>query len=166
MSSIPLTPLHTSVLRPAREDENHADEEARMLPNGDGRRVRDIETTTGSSSWKTELHNLLEHPQSSPSAFLVHIATTSLIVFSAAVTVLETIPALHSREGRVWFGIETALVSDCSLSAGALIGSSCRSRFSLSSTLRAFYHGAHLCPAFGAGSAVHRFSLHILCLIR
>lgn len=53
---------------------------------------------------------------------MVHVVSTSLIVFSAAITILETLPALHSHSysrgggegfdpGRVWFGIETALVA-------------------------------------------------------
>ncbi|KAF8988556.1 hypothetical protein BDQ17DRAFT_1314624 [Cyathus striatus] len=61
--------------------------------------------------WKRELHALLEHPTSSPSAFLVHMLTTSLIVTSAMVTVLETVPAFHSISTRVWFGWETSLVA-------------------------------------------------------
>lgn len=61
--------------------------------------------------WKRDLYLLLEHPTSSPSAFLIHVATTSLIIISAAVTVLETIPSSHSVSGSVWFGLETSLVA-------------------------------------------------------
>ena len=61
--------------------------------------------------WKRELYLLLEHPTSSQAAFLVHVATTSLIVVSAAVTVLETIPSSHYISGSVWFGLETSLVA-------------------------------------------------------
>lgn len=53
---------------------------------------------------------LLERPTSSSSAFLVHFASTSLIVFSAIVTILETVPSFHSISPRVWFGVETSLV--------------------------------------------------------
>lgn len=53
---------------------------------------------------------LLEQPTSSSSAFLVHLASTSLIVFSAIVTILETVPSFHSISPRVWFGVETSLV--------------------------------------------------------
>lgn len=60
--------------------------------------------------WKRALHALLEHPNSSPSAFLIHITTTFLILLSAVVTILETIPAFHSTSASVWFGIETSLV--------------------------------------------------------
>ncbi|EKM51766.1 uncharacterized protein PHACADRAFT_150437 [Phanerochaete carnosa HHB-10118-sp] len=60
--------------------------------------------------WKRELYLLLEHPTSSPSAFVVHFAATSLIVVSAAVTVLETIPSSHAISGNIWFGLETTLV--------------------------------------------------------
>ncbi|KAF8644375.1 hypothetical protein AX16_008500 [Volvariella volvacea WC 439] len=60
--------------------------------------------------WRKSLFLLLERPTSSPQAFLTHVFITFLIVFSALVTVLETVPAFHSIEGRVWFGVETALV--------------------------------------------------------
>jgi hypothetical protein len=53
---------------------------------------------------------LLESPTSSSSAFLVHFASTSLIIFSAIVTILETVPSFHSISPRVWFGLETSLV--------------------------------------------------------
>ncbi|EGN93868.1 hypothetical protein SERLA73DRAFT_188986 [Serpula lacrymans var. lacrymans S7.3] len=61
--------------------------------------------------WKRSLYELLELPTSSPSAFLVHVASTFLIVFSALVTVLETVPSFHSISPRVWFGFETSLVA-------------------------------------------------------
>ncbi|KAG8214300.1 voltage-gated potassium channel [Butyriboletus roseoflavus] len=54
--------------------------------------------------------DLLERPTSSSSAFLVHFASTSLIIFSAIVTILETVPGFHSISPRVWFGVETSLV--------------------------------------------------------
>ncbi|KAI8994245.1 voltage-gated potassium channel [Trametes punicea] len=63
-----------------------------------------------SPSWQKELYMLLEQPTSSRSAFLIHIFTTSLIVISAVVTVLETVPAFHSIPGGFWFGLETSLV--------------------------------------------------------
>ena len=61
--------------------------------------------------WKRELYLLLERPTSSPGAFLIHVVTTSLIVISALVTILETIPSSHSISGSVWFGLETSLVA-------------------------------------------------------
>ncbi|KAF7795322.1 hypothetical protein EIP86_006478 [Pleurotus ostreatoroseus] len=61
--------------------------------------------------WKRELYMLLEQPTSSPAAFLVHFATTALIVMSALVTILETIPSAHAISGSVWFGLETSLVA-------------------------------------------------------
>lgn len=61
--------------------------------------------------WKRNLFALLERPTSSPSAFLVYAMTTGLIIVSALITVLETVPAFHSISNRVWFGIETSLVA-------------------------------------------------------
>lgn len=83
------------------------------------RDVEDVFPTTPSfdeppdpitSPWKRALFDLLESPTSSSSAFLVHFASTSLIVFSAIVTILETVPSFHSISPRVWFGLETSLV--------------------------------------------------------
>lgn len=83
------------------------------------RDVEDVFPTTPSfdqppdpitSPWKRALFDLLESPTSSSSAFLVHFASTSLIVFSAVVTILETVPSFHSISPRVWFGLETSLV--------------------------------------------------------
>lgn len=62
-------------------------------------------------AWKLRLHKLMEVPNSSPAAFVIHLATTFLIIFSALVTILETLPMFHSRGDRVWFGIETSLVA-------------------------------------------------------
>ncbi|KAA1470666.1 voltage-gated potassium channel [Dentipellis sp. KUC8613] len=62
-------------------------------------------------AWKRELHLLLEHPTSSPSAFLFHVCITTLILVSALVTTLETVPAFHAISGSVWFGLETSMVA-------------------------------------------------------
>ncbi|KAF8628767.1 hypothetical protein AX15_003739 [Amanita polypyramis BW_CC] len=62
-------------------------------------------------AWKRNLNSLLEHPTSSPSAFVTHMFITFLILLSALVTVLETVPAFHSIPTRVWFGLETSLVA-------------------------------------------------------
>ncbi|KAJ7343134.1 hypothetical protein DFH08DRAFT_871830 [Mycena albidolilacea] len=64
-----------------------------------------------SPEWRRNLFALLEQPASSDSAFLVHIAVTTLVVLSAIVTVLETVPAFHSIRTSVWFGLETSLVA-------------------------------------------------------
>lgn len=61
--------------------------------------------------WRLYLYNLLERPNSSPAAVLVHVLITVLIVFSALITILETVPAFHSLPGGMWFGIETSLVA-------------------------------------------------------
>ncbi|KAL5476381.1 hypothetical protein ACEPAI_3481 [Sanghuangporus weigelae] len=60
--------------------------------------------------WKRFLHELLEYPSASSASFLVHILTTSLILFSALVTVCETIPTFRATSPSIWFGIESSLV--------------------------------------------------------
>ncbi len=63
-------------------------------------------------AWRRHLYNLLERPNSSAAAVLVHVVVTALIVFSALITILETVPgALRSLPGGVWFGLETGLVA-------------------------------------------------------
>ncbi|KAJ4485862.1 hypothetical protein J3R30DRAFT_3697285 [Lentinula aciculospora] len=61
--------------------------------------------------WKRDLYALLEQPNSSVGAFLVHFLMTFFILVSAVVTVLETVPAFHSINPQIWFGIETTLVA-------------------------------------------------------
>ncbi|KAG9048633.1 hypothetical protein FS837_012342 [Tulasnella sp. UAMH 9824] len=60
--------------------------------------------------WKRTLFRLFESPTSSSSAFVIHVTSTGLIVFSAFITILETLPAFHATPSYVWFGIETSLV--------------------------------------------------------
>ena len=68
-------------------------------------------TTTIEPAWRLHLYNLLERPNSSAAAVLVHVLVTGLIAFSALVTILETVPAFHSLPGGMWFGLETSLVA-------------------------------------------------------
>jgi len=56
------------------------------------------------------LYELLEDPTSSNGAFIIHVFTTSLIIMSAVITILETLPPFHRTPSKVWFGLETALV--------------------------------------------------------
>ncbi|KAG8897909.1 hypothetical protein FRB99_007799, partial [Tulasnella sp. 403] len=60
--------------------------------------------------WKRSLFRLFESPTSSPPAFVVHIVSTGLIVVSAFITILETLPIFHSTSPNVWFGLETSIV--------------------------------------------------------
>lgn len=68
-------------------------------------------TTTIEPAWRLHLYNLLERPNSSAAAVLVHVLVTGLIAFSALVTILETVPLFHSLPGGIWFGLETSLVA-------------------------------------------------------
>ena len=114
-SSVPLsrvgTPSSHTRIASARSSPHHDPPESPGLPHvisfeNVEEVARDIRPR-----WKRDLYMLLERPTSSPGAFLIHIGTTSLIVISAMVTVLETIPSSHSISGSVWFGLETSLVA-------------------------------------------------------
>lgn len=75
------------------------------------RRTRSPLAETIEPAWRLQLYNLLERPNSSAAAVLVHVLVTALIVFSALVTILETVPVFHSLPGGIWFGLETSLVA-------------------------------------------------------
>ena len=114
-------------------DDDEGDDEADEEPNGDvdeevglnqqprrrqhrrrRRHAPSITTPTTTNiepEWRLHLYNLLERPNSSAAAVLVHVLVTGLIAFSALVTILETVPAFHSLPGGIWFGLETSLVA-------------------------------------------------------
>ncbi|KDR71234.1 hypothetical protein GALMADRAFT_254051 [Galerina marginata CBS 339.88] len=78
---------------------------------GEGEHGEHSEADAIRPPWKRELYQLLEQPTSSRAAFMMHMCMTLLIVFSAFVTVLETVPDVHSISSRVWFGVETSVVA-------------------------------------------------------
>ncbi|KZT51867.1 voltage-gated potassium channel [Calocera cornea HHB12733] len=61
--------------------------------------------------WRKQLFDIMEQPSTSSSAFLVHFLSNSLIIISASLTVLETLPVFHRTPTSVWFGLETGLVT-------------------------------------------------------
>ncbi|CAO3655711.1 unnamed protein product [Mucor hiemalis] len=66
--------------------------------------------------FKRKLYLLMEDPASSSAAFWVNVVISGFIVFSAIMTTVETIPAFRSAESnRVWFNLETIMVSIFSL---------------------------------------------------
>ncbi|KAG2205792.1 hypothetical protein INT47_003975 [Mucor saturninus] len=65
---------------------------------------------------KRQLYLLMEDPSSSRAAFWANVVVSVLIVFSATMTTVETIPAFRSAESnKVWFHLETVMVSIFSL---------------------------------------------------
>ncbi len=76
-----------------------------------GRAPTRTTTTIITPAWRRRLYNLLERPNSSAAAVMVHVLVTALIVFSALITILETVPTFHSFPGGIWFGLETSLVA-------------------------------------------------------
>ncbi|KAJ7581028.1 hypothetical protein C8J56DRAFT_1029396 [Mycena floridula] len=101
---IPLTRL-----RPSRilvDDEATDELFEQPLQSSDEQTLAAIQTP-----YKRDLFALLEQPTTSSGAFIIHILMTALILFSALVTILETVPAFHSMPTQVWFGVETSLVA-------------------------------------------------------
>ncbi|KAH7097555.1 voltage-gated potassium channel [Auriculariales sp. MPI-PUGE-AT-0066] len=104
MAGIALEPLRPSAINTSSSS---------VLDDGDIELegVANFRRPAAGQPWQHTLHRLLEAPNSSPSAFVIHLAMTALIVFSAIITTLETLPMFHARGERVWFGIETSVVA-------------------------------------------------------
>ncbi|KAG2234195.1 hypothetical protein INT48_005995 [Thamnidium elegans] len=67
-------------------------------------------------SLKRKLYLLMENPSSSNAAFWVNVVVSVLIVFSAIMITVETIPAFRSAESnKVWFNMEIVMVAIFSL---------------------------------------------------
>ncbi|KAJ2081886.1 hypothetical protein H4R24_001982 [Coemansia sp. RSA 988] len=63
------------------------------------------------TAWKRRLFLLFEDPASSPSAFVINVIVTFMIIFSAVLTTVETIPALRKNREQLWLGFEVAIVA-------------------------------------------------------
>ncbi|KAJ2114689.1 hypothetical protein IW146_002890 [Coemansia sp. RSA 922] len=63
------------------------------------------------SKWKRELFLLFEDPSSSPSAFIINVFVTFMIIFSAILTTVETIPQLRKGNSHMWFALELVIVA-------------------------------------------------------
>lgn len=75
-----------------------------------------VEAQNITHKFKRKLYLLMEDPASSSAAFWVNVLISGLIVFSAIMTTIETIPAFRSAESnKVWFKLETIMVSIFSL---------------------------------------------------
>ncbi|ORX72431.1 voltage-gated potassium channel, partial [Linderina pennispora] len=72
---------------------------------------RDQEAQQIRSAWKRELFLLFEDPSSSPSAFVINVFVTFMIILSAVLTTIETIPSLRKGNSQMWFGFETGIVA-------------------------------------------------------
>ncbi|KAJ1958667.1 hypothetical protein EC988_000168 [Linderina pennispora] len=72
---------------------------------------RDQEARQIRSAWKRELFLLFEDPSSSPSAFVINVFVTFMIILSAVLTTIETIPSLRKGNSQMWFGFETGIVA-------------------------------------------------------
>ena len=105
-SSIPLTRLRNTT--PTHNEIQEVDE---IFHNLNASVIFDAPATVSGPRWKQDLHALLEKPTSSSSAFVMHVFITSLIIISALVTVLETVPTFRKISNAVWFGFETTLVA-------------------------------------------------------
>ncbi|KAJ1720155.1 hypothetical protein LPJ53_005177 [Coemansia erecta] len=63
------------------------------------------------SKWKRELFLLFEDPSSSPAAFVINVFVTFMIIFSAVLTTIETIPALRKGNSQMWMALELIIVA-------------------------------------------------------
>jgi potassium voltage-gated channel Shal-related subfamily D protein 2 len=105
------SPIPLSRLRGAAPTSDEIHEVDEIFHNLNASVTFEAPDTVSGPRWKQDLHALLEQPTSSPSAFVMHVFITSLIIISALVTVLETVPTFRKISNAVWFGFETTLVA-------------------------------------------------------
>ncbi|RKP27379.1 hypothetical protein SYNPS1DRAFT_21076 [Syncephalis pseudoplumigaleata] len=61
--------------------------------------------------WKRRFYLLMEDPSSSGAAFFVSVFVVCMIVVSAVIATIETIPQFRAGETPIWFALETAVVA-------------------------------------------------------
>ncbi|KAJ1915763.1 hypothetical protein H4219_004144 [Mycoemilia scoparia] len=71
---------------------------------------REQEANSIRSEWKRELFLLFEDPSSSRRAFWVNIFVTIMIIFSAVLSTIETIPSMREGHPHLWFNLEALVV--------------------------------------------------------
>ncbi|KAI8050273.1 hypothetical protein BDF22DRAFT_696383 [Syncephalis plumigaleata] len=71
--------------------------------------------------WKRQFYLLMEDPSSSGAAFFVSVFVVCMIVVSAVIATIETIPKFRSGETPIWFAIETAVVALLAIEAALRI---------------------------------------------
>lgn len=118
-SARPTLPYKTSQRRPEDEDIADDPEETATLvldhlvsPSSPTSRVPRIRRRQRRrpQGLREILYSLLERPNSSQAAFTIHLLVNALILLSALLTVLETLPLFHHVSSAVWFGLETTIV--------------------------------------------------------
>ncbi|KAJ2358378.1 hypothetical protein IWW50_001095 [Coemansia erecta] len=62
------------------------------------------------SKWKRELFLLFEDPSSGPSAFIMNVFVTFMIIFSAVLTTVETMPSLRKGNTHMWLAFELVIM--------------------------------------------------------
>ncbi|KAI9591167.1 hypothetical protein BDF19DRAFT_499541 [Syncephalis fuscata] len=60
--------------------------------------------------WKRRFYLLMEDPSSSGAAFFISVFVVCMIIMSAIIATVETIPKFRSGETPIWFALETAVV--------------------------------------------------------
>ena len=118
-SARPTSPYKTSQRRPEDEDIADDPEETATLvldhlvspssPTSRAPRIRRRQRRRP-QGLREILYSLLERPNSSQAAFTIHLLVNALIILSALLTVLETLPLFHHVSSAVWFGLETTIV--------------------------------------------------------
>ncbi|KAJ2777252.1 hypothetical protein H4R18_005249 [Coemansia javaensis] len=62
------------------------------------------------SEWRRRLFLLFEDPSSSRAAFVLNLLVTLMIILSAALTTIETIPSLRKGHAALWLAFELTIV--------------------------------------------------------
>ncbi|KAJ1738649.1 hypothetical protein LPJ55_005584 [Coemansia sp. RSA 990] len=88
---------------------NYVRNQVEQIENADVQRGQEAQNIR--SKWKRALFLLFEDPSSSPSAFVMNIFVTFMIIFSAVLTTIETIPSLRKGNTHIWLAFELIIVA-------------------------------------------------------
>ncbi|KAG8829224.1 hypothetical protein FRC17_006972, partial [Serendipita sp. 399] len=104
-----LPPAYSKAQVPAPKPHKRAQRSNTYPPRRTRSTLRDLQRSR--SSFRHALFLLMERPTSSNSAFILHFTTNTIIVLSAILTILETLPSFHAVKSSIWFGLETVIVA-------------------------------------------------------
>ncbi|KAJ2714586.1 hypothetical protein H4R19_001648 [Coemansia spiralis] len=91
-----------------REQINYVRNQVEQMENSGVQ--RDQEAKSIRSAWRRRLFLLFEDPSSSQTAFIINVFVSFMIILSAVLTTVETIPALRKGHAVLWLALELTTV--------------------------------------------------------
>ncbi|KAJ1732452.1 hypothetical protein LPJ61_002039 [Coemansia biformis] len=102
------TPPQANEERWYREQIDYVRNQVEQMENSEMQ--RDQMAKNMRSKWRRRLFLLFEDPSSSPTAFVINVFLTFMIILSAVLTTIETIPALRKGHATLWLVFELTIV--------------------------------------------------------